>query len=105
MKRYFVAECNHSKPIEGASLYALDDEGEPIEESVFEITAEQLPRLREENANAALIAAAPDLLEALRSLYQSGVNTPALDSSSDWTDILTKARQAIAKAEGKEVNQ
>jgi hypothetical protein len=45
MKRYFVAECNHSKPIEGASLYALDDEGEPIEESVFEITAEQLPRL------------------------------------------------------------
>lgn len=51
-----------------------------------------------QDANANLIAAAPDLLEALQDLYTSSFN------SSHWSeqqlDSFSKARAAIAKALG-----
>lgn len=52
--------------------------------------------LREAEANARLIAAAPELLEALRDLL---IRTSELDEyGEDY--IFTKARQAITKALG-----
>lgn len=54
---------------------------------------------KEQLANALLIAAAPDLLEALRELervYETG------DFDSEFKPALEKARAAIAKAEGKQ---
>ena len=47
-------------------------------------------------ADAHLIAAAPDLLEALEELYDIGS-----DTGMDWDwDCMKKARSAIAKARG-----
>ena len=54
----------------------------------------------EHEANARLIASAPDLLEALKALYQNG---HLIEFSSDTPEdcaIKRNARAAIAKAEG-----
>ena len=52
----------------------------------------------EQEANAHLIAAAPDLLEALRLLLEA---SDGLNGESEWLDErLNAARAAIAKAEG-----
>lgn len=54
---------------------------------------------RKEDADAALIAAAPELLEALSSL----LSVPEVrKAAANWaSDEILKARLAIAKAEGK----
>lgn len=58
----------------------------------------------EENyaANARLIAAAPELLEALESTANclERMLTKHDEQVRPWTDSLTKARNAIAKARG-----
>ena len=56
-------------------------------------------------ANARLIAAAPDLLAALVSVYEdwktiSGIDHGAGDEYEDVRNIDAQARQAIAKATG-----
>ena len=48
-------------------------------------------------ANARLIAAAPDLLDALQTMPQSLSNT-----EQEWWDWIDKARKAIDKATGEE---
>jgi hypothetical protein len=57
-------------------------------------------RPKENKANFNLIAAAPDMIEALKEVLSS------LDCTSGFMHIspeaITKTRQAIAKAEGKE---
>lgn len=59
--------------------------------------------ITEREANARLIVAAPDLLEALR-LVTDALNDPAVGDYEQWKrdcKIAThKARAAIAKAEG-----
>lgn len=50
-------------------------------------------------ANADLIAAAPELLEALKELYEY---TRKLTMLREGLDACTKARAAINKAEGKQ---
>ena len=59
----------------------------------------------EEHANARLIAAAPDLLAALKN-FMAGVSTGAVYVQSEEDERLVNAfaqiRAAIAKAEGKE---
>jgi hypothetical protein len=50
------------------------------------------PASREGEANAHLIAAAPDLLEALKALQRAG---------GMWPDLAPQVLAAIAKAEGK----
>lgn len=50
--------------------------------------------------DAYLIAAAPDLLEALKTLYPSAARR--IGGTTDGTPILAAAREAIAKAEGNE---
>lgn len=64
--------------------------------SIALMTGEKVPALREANiANARLIAAAPDLYEALAYLTRSVELTDAGNS------YLSAARAAIAKAEGR----
>jgi hypothetical protein len=52
-----------------------------------------------DEANARLIASAPDLLEALRNVVALANPVCNLDAQA----VLTQARAAIAKAEGKEI--
>jgi len=50
--------------------------------------------------NAYLIAAAPDLLDALKTLWKAV--DAGVDTNTDlWTDAALKYRAAIAKAEGR----
>lgn len=51
-------------------------------------------------ANARLIAAAPELLEALEGLLTRMANTPMGLSLSEWSDVAGPASAAIAKARG-----
>jgi len=53
----------------------------------------------ESDANASLIAAAPDLLAILTRIIHRAT-TPLSDGGIDWDDV-TAARAIIAKAEGK----
>lgn len=74
------------------SEWSIDDEyGEPI--------AITMPRLDEdqEDANARLIAAAPDLLAALEMLAD---HAPSVFAGFRPADAYEQARAAIAKAKG-----
>lgn len=51
--------------------------------------------IEEARANARLIAAAPDLLEALKAFVKAG------DGHDDFTELWPVAAAAIAKAEGR----
>lgn len=51
----------------------------------------------EQQANARLISAAPDLFDALITMPQSMLNT-----EQDWWDWIAKARAAIDKATGED---
>lgn len=55
------------------------------------------PEHREQDANRRLIAAAPELLEALKAMVQHGG-----ESAEEWIDLryLQQAQAAIRKAEG-----
>lgn len=53
----------------------------------------------EESANAALIAAAPDLLAALEELLWAASRT-SLETDGDYSNAFTAARAAIARATG-----
>ena len=59
---------------------------------------DKLPRSIENRANARLIAAAPDLLEALRKFALKHRHTYGLDGA--WDEEITMAEKAIAKATG-----
>lgn len=51
--------------------------------------------------NADLIASALELREGLRTLRNAAMNTPALDSSKDWTELIEETDKILAKAEGR----
>src|SRR4029077_16962573 len=60
------------------------------------------PISAELRANAHLIAAAPELLEALKLLYREmELSGNARSKDYGWLRAITKSREAIAKAEGK----
>lgn len=60
-------------------------------------TSEDIDRLRQEDiSNALLIAAAPELLEALVELFADGAGA----SYANWTHAQHAAHAAIAKATG-----
>jgi hypothetical protein len=55
----------------------------------------------ESAANARLIAAAPDLLEALQDLFEADMEHVLMgDGKDDQIEAIAKARAAIAKATG-----
>lgn len=55
----------------------------------------------ETNANASLIAAAPDLLEALRRMIAVGQEFYDMEAGEEGGDAIALAEAVIAKAEGK----
>ena len=52
-------------------------------------------------ANAQLIAAAPDLLEALKRLIGEHADLGQVDLCGEERDAIEQAREALAKAEGR----
>jgi hypothetical protein len=68
-----------------------------------EETAERVALLDEGDVdNANLITAAPDLLAACKALNKAGVLTEYLGDEPEAIEAKRQARNAIAKAEGKE---
>ena len=55
-----------------------------------------------QQANANLIAAAPDLYEALEALYTEQIGAPLLSREKQYSEAIEKARAALRKAEGAE---
>jgi hypothetical protein len=56
----------------------------------------------EAEANARLIAAAPELLAALKGILEDDAHTTSLaDQRARWTSRMAAAADAIAKAEGR----
>lgn len=51
-------------------------------------------------ANAHLIAAAPELLEALKGMIQYSAKYSVMSQTAKGSEVLRKARAAIAKARG-----
>jgi hypothetical protein len=86
------------------NLFLQDDNGFGITngDSVIAIAGEN--DLPENEANAILIASAPELIEALQSINDLKVNLGFPDRQTQWQDWAKKvgriAREAIAKAEG-----
>jgi hypothetical protein len=57
---------------------------------------------KEVEANARLMAAAPDLLEALQDLFDADMEHVLMgDGKDDQVEAIAKARAAVAKALGK----
>jgi hypothetical protein len=57
-------------------------------------------QIAEQDANARLIAAAPDLLEALQALRRICADTPAVERNPRFVTANSAALAAIAKAKG-----
>ncbi|HET9109067.1 MAG TPA: hypothetical protein VFN79_17965 [Steroidobacteraceae bacterium] len=55
----------------------------------------------ENEANAHLIASAPDLLAALQQLLDEQEDAPLERRRTEWAEACARARRAIAQAEGK----
>ena len=67
----------------------------------YETATRSQKRRLTRDANARLIAAAPDLLAALRALITEWDRPREIPADPDWCDaIVGQARAAIAKAEG-----
>jgi len=89
-----VIEDNHDDYEEGHIAIEADEAGRDVAVVVSTNPESQVDLSPEEWANARLIAAAPELLEALRLLVM-------LDQSSIDDGDWQRARAAIAKAEGR----
>ena len=84
--------------------YAIVCKADPINTKANDIAAVWLRGGEEKTAaNARLISAAPELLEACKNLLGYGENWPASFTSHDcWKRDAASARAAIAKATGEQ---
>lgn len=89
------------EPVEDQEVLILTQEHGRIAEC-FWIGDSQGPRLDATLANARLIAAAPELLEALRYCVGRLQDIETLESAPLALKYLADARALIAKAEGKD---
>jgi len=77
-------------------LYVREQDGGLVA-SINDLWHGQKTPKAEKNANARLIAAAPDLLAALEELLWSASRT-SLETDGDYSNAFTAARAAIDKA-------
>ena len=88
---YIIAEDSRMGSIATVNF----DNGKSIEEGGYDC-----PPLEEAKANARLIAAAPDLVEALRDLLVCPAILDELNGDSETNNAVAKARAALSKALG-----
>ena len=82
-------------------LNITDDEGRRIAHTATIRNPDYTPLISEEaKANARLIAAAPELLEALKELTDLLQSPSGAGTMSEIRDSANRARAALAKAEG-----
>jgi hypothetical protein len=55
--------------------------------------------------DALMVAAAPRLRDMLKRLRDAAMNTPALDSSEEWSALISEADAAIAATKGAHANR
>jgi hypothetical protein len=75
-------------------------EGKPVVVADCGLTAESPPTRAECEANARLIAAAPELLAALKTLIRAVADAGKEGTAGDLGRAESQARAALAKAEG-----
>lgn len=95
--------------VHSGSVYASADESRPIADMRRDETAAKAEIWpTERDANARLIAAAPDLLEALRAFLRApsvGSDGPGSSTIVVQSFVLQDASDAIAKATGEKMPQ
>ncbi len=88
----------------GSRMIALEYEtGEQNNPKCLRLIANVIARkdtLLIDEANARLVASAPELLEALKAIVQLGEHNADCNHSGEYLDARKIAIQAIAKAEG-----
>lgn len=102
-----MSEAKHTKGPWRVSTKGPLDCLKPTRENCFEVesddsaywVAQVLKVFGEGEANAHLIAAAPELLEALTVLYEYEARRSSPDTRYE-SAMMTRAREAIAKAQG-----
>lgn len=89
------------EPLDICLAYEVPGEGHPI--ALANVLYDEDDSPREAHANALLMAASPDLLDACKSAIQAlGMHGPCRNNScKDCTRTWNKLHEAIAKAEGK----
>lgn len=75
---------------------------EEAENSIVAEVTDYAETEEERDANAHLIAAAPDLLEALECLYAEQNGAPLARREEQWNEAMEKAEAAFLKALGPE---
>ena len=88
MTKHTPAQIEEYNPVDGQFFIEKDKQGKMIAKA-FDLQ------------NARLIAAAPDLLEALKEALIDLENFKVADDVCEEHPIIIQARAAIAKAEGK----
>lgn len=78
-------------------------DGSLVATTGYRVTAVPDGQECEDDANARLIAAAPEMLEALKAFIERGTKLAGFPASYDpWVGEIVAARAIIARAEGKE---
>lgn len=86
---------------DGLIAFRIAGNGLILADALFKNTIEHAPQRTEAEANARLIAAAPELLEKLQELVGLICSMPGYEERDVTVEDCDAAKEAIAKAEGK----
>ena len=89
----FLIQANDDEAKEYPGLKCIADDGSAY--------GEYGRKIEPDSADAKLIAAAPDLLEALEQFVDLGIEEESLEAWPELGKALSSARSAIDKAKGK----